>query len=504
MIDESEFLELATVFGLVGRNVRKYVAPQRLRQVANNCRYPNINFGLRQYFGMTLHTAGAPLSWLMLGYLNAYGYQEIQGAGSLQIAYGLEYPIGRDDLQIFYFNGSEFGQCTPGGVVFTDGLWLDTLIPKGAQFKLWTYIYSTASGIPGSYSGPQPFVNGAATYGLAIQSGSNTTSIDYFLQNTTAAQRNALANNSTANGNVQITPMCILSDANVRAFGLWGDSRSAGQSAATPWNFDYVSDTSLKQCALERVFGDLAPWINFSASSDSMGNMTTSGGARRNEFLKFVTDVVNGLGTNDIDGAASDAALQALDAAFASLKYVAGKNLWGTTLPPKASASTDQFITTANQTASAGATRRLNLNTWRKTASIYTKGVIDYAPVVSDSGTSLWTARGVATTGAMTVGSNSVALGSAVATAAMAGKTAYVTGAGTSAAALIARIQYVNASTITLVDAVTGAAVNCVTAVSGVVVYLNCREFTTDGIHETQYAGMLYETNLKPVAAALF
>lgn len=476
--------------------------PTNLKQVANNCRYPNINFGLRQYFGMSIHKAGTNLSWLKLGFLNAYSYQEIQGASTLQIAWGLEYPIGNDTLQMFTFGGSAFGSVSPGQSIYTDGLYLTSMIPTGASFKLWMYVYSTASGIPGSYSGPQPFTNGTATYGLAIQSGANTTAINYFFTTSTAAQRNALANNGTPNQNVQITPICILSNTNNRAFGFIGDSRSAGQSATTPWNFDYVSDTSLKQCALERVFGDLAPWINLSASSDSLGNFTVAGGSRRAEFLQYVTDVVNGLGTNDVDGAANDAALQTLDNSFAALKNVAGKNLWGITLPPKASASTNQFLDVAGQTASAGATRRLNFNTWRKTAPIYTKGVVDYAPVVTDSGSNLWKANGRQFTASITSGASQVT-GSGF-SAANDGKTIVIVGAGASGAALIARQQYVNATTINLVDAVTGALVTASTTVTSGTGYENCREYTTDGIHETQFAGIQYETNLKPVAQAMF
>ncbi|MCI1005216.1 hypothetical protein [Herbaspirillum sp. C7C8] len=501
-------MAINAVLGPDGWTVAPIVDPRKidvsmLRQVSNNCRYPNILFGLRQFFGMSIHKAGADMYGARIGYVNYYGQQEVQGAGTIQIAWALEYPIGRDDLQIFTTDGSEFGAAGPGGETITDWLTFDRVIPKGSDYKLFPFIYSSASGIPGCYSGPQPFVNGASTYGLAIQSGSATTALNYLFNQTTSAQRAALANNGTITSNVQVVPMCILSNTTNKALAICGDSRFAGQNSASPYNFDYVSDASLKQCAGERVFGECAPWINLAASGDSLGNFTVSGGSRRHQFMKFCTDIVNGYGTNDIDGAASDAALQALDTAFASLKYVAGKRLWGVTLPPKGTSS-NQMIDLAGQTPSVGDTRRLNLNAWRKSADIYTGGVLDYAAVVSDAATGKFKANGVATTGTMTVGSNSVALGAAVATAEMAGKTAYVTGAGTSAAALIARIQYVDASTIALVDAVTGLAVNCATAVSGVVVYLNCREYSADYLHETQFACQQYEAVLKPVALALF
>lgn len=491
----------ASLLGLTGPNTRRYVPPKRLRQVANNCRYPNTSLGLRQYFGMSKHIAGADLGWLTLGHYNAYGYQEIQGAGTLHMMWGLECPVGRDDLQFFYYNNSEFGQNAPGGVLFSDGLWLDQVIPKGAAFKLWTYIYSTASGIPGSFSGPQPFTNGAATHGLAVQSGSSTTNIDYFLTNSTSAQRNALVNNGTITQNVQVTPMCILSDADVRAFGFWGDSRSAGQSSLSPFNFDYVSDASLKQCVLERVFGDLAPWINFSASQDSMANMTVSGGGRRNEFLKFVTDVVNGLGTNDIDSAASDAVMQAYDATFASMRNIAGKRLWGVTIPPKTT-STNQFIDAAGQTVSTGNARRVTHNAYRKNAAMYGGRVIDFDSVADPTASGKYQGNGRVFSATIASGSNVVS-GSGF-LASENGKTIAINGAGASGAVLVGRQVYVDANTINLVDAVTGLAVTASTAVTGAVAYANCRENTADGTHETQALCKAYEAALKPVAAALY
>lgn len=477
----------------------------KLRHVGTHCRYPNISGAVRQWCSASMHYAFEDISWFRLAFANYFGQNETAGAGNLRVTTGLEYPVNRDDLQFIEYQGGVVGTGPSGADIFSDGFQPDTIIRAGTWYKLWHFHENPTAGIPFHFGGPQPWTNNAAN-GLSIISGTAGGLINYLMFTATAAERNALVN-TDASSNQMISPLAILTSSKSKSIGILGDSRTAIQSSAAPVNFDYVSDASLLQGAGERVFGPLGPWMNLSASGDSAYNFTTGGlGVRRANYLRFVTDVVNLYGTNDFGSQADLAAMQALDLKIKNLATVRGKRFWGGTIVPKTT-STDQFLTLAGQTVTAKESLRKAVNAWRLSAAdVYDGGVIDYAGQVEDTATGTWkvSAAGSQVTGNMTVGSNTFAAGVDVFSPSHNGQVIYVTGAGASSAALIGRMVYVNSKQVNIVNAITGAAVNCATAVTAAVTYVDCRKFSADGTHETQVTGKLYSANLAPVAAAAF
>ncbi|MRT27628.1 hypothetical protein [Herbaspirillum sp. CAH-3] len=473
----------------------------KLRHVGTHCRYPNVLGAVREWFGFSVHYAPVDIPWFLLGWTNYWGYNETANTGSLQITTGLEYPLNRDDLQIVEYRGAHVGTGVGGADIFSDGMRPDTVIRAGTWYGLWHFHANPNAGIPFNYGGPQPWANNAAN-GLSIITGTVGNVINHLMFTATAVERRALVN-TDATSNQHITPMCILTDSDVRSFGLLTDSRGAGMASASPYNFDYVSDASLLQCAAERVFGPLGPWMNLGAVSDGAGNFIGGYGGRRHNFLRFVTDVFNGYGTNDFSGAADSASLIALDAKVKSLSNIRGKKFWGGTIPPRTT-STDESTTLANQTVTAADQRRRDLNAYRLSQpAIYDGGVLDFASVVEDPVTHVWKANGIQTTGAINSGSNVFTATAAVFLPAHTGKTIYIAGAGASAAALVARMVYVSPTIVNLVNAITGAAVNAGTSVAAATTYVNCREWSADRIHETQFACQQYAAQLGPAAAAM-
>ncbi|MDR9846993.1 hypothetical protein [Herbaspirillum huttiense] len=461
------------------------VPVSKLRQNSTHCRYANILGGVKEWFGYSLHQAQDDLSWSRVGFTNYVGKDEVFNTGTLALMTGLEYPVGRDDLQMYSYQGTLMGSTPGGGDILSDQLIYDTVIPKGAWYKLWHFHQST-TGIPFFYNGPQPFTNDNR-YGLSIISGTVGSLINYLASTSTAAERMALANTNAAS-NQMIAPICIVSDTKVRSIGILGDSRTSGQAANAPFLFDYASDATLNACIGERLYGPMGAWINLAASGDSATSFTGGNGGRRANYLNYVTDVVNGFGTNDFQGAVDSASLIALDAKLKNMAQVRKKKFWGITVPPKTT-STDQWSTLANQTVVAGEQRRLDLNSYRRSRpAIYDGGILDSALGVEDSATGKWKVSPNAhtVTGSMTVGSNSFAASSGTFSNLDTGKTIVVLGAGASAGVLAGNMVYVDDTHVNIVDAVTGAAVNATTAVTNGTAYAICREFTGDGIHETQ------------------
>lgn len=471
-----------------------------LRQNSTHCRYPNVLGNVREWFGYSLHLAKDDLTWSRVGFANYTAFQEIFNTGALQVTTGLEFPLGRDDLQMYSYQGGFVGSGPAGADIMSDALVYDTKIPKGSWYKLWHFHQNLAGGIPFASNGPQPWTNDAS-HGLDILSGTLGTAINYFMFTATAAERAALAN-TDASSNNKVVPMCIVSDTKVRSWGYLGDSRASGQGSAPSYLFDYVSDASLNACAAERIYGPLGAWINLSATQDSATSFLSGSGGRRSNYLNYVTDVVNLFGTNDFGVTADVPSTIALDAKIANLAQVRGKKFWGGTIPPKTT-STDQWLTLANQTVTAKEVNRLGLNTYRRgLPAIYTGGVIDFASIVEDAPTGKWNvAAGARTlTGAMTVGSNVFTAATGAFSAADNGKRIIVTGAAASAGLLAAQMVYVDATHVNLIDAVKGTPVNAATAVTVATTYVQCREFTADGTHETQFSGKAYQAALVATA----
>jgi hypothetical protein len=220
-------------------------------------------------------------------------------------------------------------------------------------------------------------------------------------------------------------------------------------------------------------------------------------------YMKYVTDVVDLYGTNDTGQA--QATLLAFPAQLKALPLVVGKKFWGITIPPNTT-STDYFATLAGQTVGANEANRLAKNAAARVTPHPTyDGVLDVAAAVEDSGTGKWkvSPQGRSITGTMSVGSNILTAATGTFTAADGGQDVVVVGAGAAGAILTGMLVYTDATHATIVDRLTGAVVNCATAVTGAVTVVGARRYTGDGVHETQYACLQTETLYGATASAM-
>lgn len=495
---------------IVGLAPNAVTTSSSLRYVATPNRFPSIMGGLRQVFSMVLCTATESLRGLQLVYAN-YGslLEAAATTGTMYIQVGIEYPIGTDTLQMFSWNsGNGIGSVPGGSDAVSDYLRFLSIIPAGAQFRLFNWAGCSTNSIPLCTNGNAPAVFSNQD-GFLVQSGTAGTSINYLqLTSTSAARMSVTATDNTSA--LYFGPTAMIANTNRRTFLFIGDSRSAGQnfSSGNFYQYDYANDSTGVACAAERVFGNQGyAWGNVAISSDRMaiflGQVTgTGGGGRRMNYSKFSTDIVNLYGTNDLGSGLPACTL--LETQFFNTSLVQGKRIWGVTLPPTATTSTDNYATSSGQTVGSTNATRLSLNSQRLADIRYTGGVIDYNSVAEDPlNPGKWnvasSARVVSV--AMSVGSN-IITGTGFITA-DGGFDVLIPGAGAAAANLRAMAVYVSPTQLNLVNRITGVAVNASTAVTAASATIQAFGYTGDGIHETQYLGKSYQSILAPQVAAM-
>lgn len=490
-----------------------------LRQVANNCRFPDTLNGIKQAFCESQHKAGQTITELYVEFINIRGYQEIIGRSTINLVTAIEYPIRSGNIQFFtYGNGQIYGVMGPGEVIRSDKLSLNYSIPKGSDFSLWHYhicnnttnwydpVDGVNTGVPvsfGSVSGK--YTDGSK--GKSIYSGGSQPYTNFLFQKTITEMHNLLSGGAS-NGVItpsqygtSIFPAAIIanpsSDYSGNATLIIGDERSNGGLGNTLHS--PVFDSTLAIGIAENAFcRDGRPFINVSNQTNGLttcfGTGVASSGmfAKRFLFAKYVDEIVNALGTEDITTATSSDAARDLDLLLLNHPLFAGKKFHAMTLPYRITASTDYFTTLTGQTAHANNANIDYINAYRMTDPDNKYDIVyDINSVLCDSTTKKWKIGPRARTiqGSMTSGSNVVNITSGTLDVADDMIKVVVAGAGASGAAIAGRLQYVSPTQGLLLNInssqeSTGVALNATTSITSQSVYMDARYYTNDGKNE--------------------
>lgn len=254
-------------------------------------------------------------------------------------------------------------------------------------------------------------------------------------------------------------------------------------------------------------------WVNIARASELASGFSGTARRQRMPLAAGCSHAVVEYGVNDFNGGASLATIQASLLDIWNDYAARRLRVYQTTITPVAT-STDGWLTTGNQTPSAGNAVRVNLNAWIRagapidpntkaavavgtsgaliagaaghplaTCPAYPLGYIEAADSVEsarDSGKWKTPERTVADA-AITSGSATLTSATAAFTSADVGKSVRVAGAGAAGAALSTTIASVtNATTVVLTGAPAGTTVSGASLAIGV--------YTADGTHPTSTA----------------
>lgn len=464
-----------------------------LRQVATNCRFPEIYATLRQILCESQHFAAQTIDSLMVEFCNFATNSELVKSSPLSVFTALQYPVGNGPIYIFgYHGGSSYGMIQPGGILRSDRLALPVKIPKGEKFSLWHHhsVPTTADGIPMAKGSPT--VKFGNTCGRTLTAnGSSYPQINYIMSKLPSFLTNLTS--TLADAEDMIVPTSIIAnpadDYDFNARAIIADSRSASATALP-------TDERLLNGLAERIFcGDGRGFINLACNSESFFNDFDTSQMyfqRRSHFLRYCDEIVNLLGTNNLSYYTDLATARAMELKLLDNPFIAGKKLITGTIPYKATSSSDYYTTTANQVMDANSSKADFLNEYRLTNpdGLYYE-VKDIAALVSDRVAKKWkvgpNARKVTAT--VTAGSNVIDVPSGNLTPQnIVGGTAIIL-AGTGGAAQAGILQYVSPTQLQIfgrnkIGESTGVAVNAI--ISGNVdLYIDARHYSGDGIHDS-------------------
>lgn len=487
--DEDKPISQATLAALENR-ISILTPDTTLRQIASNCRYPEIFSTVRQLFCESQHRAGQTIESLMVEFCNFATNTEQVKASNLTVFTALEYPILSGNIHIIgYHNGQMIGTCVNGGIIKSDRLRLPFEIPKGDWFSLWHHhtVFNNTDGVPTVKGLPSSkFGN---TRGRCVIGGGSYPQLNYIMSKLNGVLP-GLAN-TVVDGDDFITPTSIIEnpaddyDNNSRA--IIGDSQSAAATCLP-------TDDRLLNGLAERIFcGDGRPFINLACNSESIYNDFNSLQMyfqRRSHFLRYCDEIVNALLTNDDSRYTSLSAASTLELALLDNRFIAGKKIYSMTAPYKATSSTDYYTSLSGQTMSANNANYDILNEYRLTNSdgLYEE-VVDVASVVCDSTTKKWkphprarieTASISATTNVINVPANTLAPEDNNLPAIML--------SGTSSGVQFGLLTYVSPGQATFwamnkIRERTGSALNAVVTVTNGNLYIGARYNVADGIH---------------------
>lgn len=266
---------------------------------------------------------------------------ETDASAPLTVTDMIEFPIGQKLSQ------QVTSTAQPGAEAINDMGPL--VIPKGALFRVW----SLRVGPLVNYATLQ--VSGAtAAYGHQLRFAADTSA-------TALPTQPGQAVSTPSNGNLY-APV-VLDETFARSVVLLDDSHGIGQG-----------DTPLltgQAGPFERFYDASIPVLNLSTGGASAASLLVQGNfTRRLRLLAYGTDIDLGLGGNDItNGRTAPQIIGDLKAIRDMIP--AGKKVFTATELPK-TASSDLFVTVANQTVTAGEADRLALNDFKRS------GYFDY------------------------------------------------------------------------------------------------------------------------------
>lgn len=474
-----------------------------LRQIANNCRFPEVFSTVRQLFTESQHQAGQTIDSLMVEFCNFATNSEQVKASALTVFTAIEYPILSGNIFIFgYHNGQMIGTVPGGGIIRSDRLRLPFKIPKTDWFSLWHHhtVFNNSDGIP-TVKG-LPSTKFANTKGRSVIGGGSYPQLNYIMSKLNGVLP-GLAN-TVVDSDDFITPTAIIEnpadDYDFNARGIIGDSRSASATCLP-------TDARLLNGLAERLFcGDGRPFINFACNNESEFNdfdPTTMYFQRRSHFLRYVDEIVNALGTNDSTRFTSPAVTRALELKLLENRFIAGKKIYSLTVPYKASGSNDYYTSLGGQTMDANNANYDYLNDYRLTNpdGLYEE-VKDCASIVCDKVAKKWKIGSRARVEVASIAAGTNIINVPAGTLALADNNVpAVMLAGTGNAALFGLLTYVSPTQATWwalnkIREATGAPLNAVVTVNNGSLYVDARHYTGDGIHDTPPAVLEQEAAL--------
>jgi hypothetical protein len=333
---------------------------QTVRNIATRCRqnYQTVASvqamkSKSQHTNMGDHILAADGVQIVVGNWYANNTGEFSGPATSTEMISIEYPQGVYKLSTF--GGNQSTTCAAGSNVTTDAIKL--AIPKGATF--WVHRWQTfpsAVSIPVSANAVTISTFDVATQYSAAQLAALTVDPRSFLTGMTAS-------GGTAGGAWTMYPLAVLGKSSVPSVIGYGDSRMSGRSDAqstltTAADFGYFG-----MGEVFRSIGHLLPYTNCGCETDTIQQFNAFPTFRSN-LAQYHTHVHFEYGVNDLTAGRTAAVIQAaLQAGYALFPT---KKISQSTIPP-VTASTDTWLTLANQTTAGTNPQRVILNNWIRT-----------------------------------------------------------------------------------------------------------------------------------------
>jgi lysophospholipase L1-like esterase len=305
----------------------------------------------------TLQTVRFNASAFRFTYANIYNNAGVDAPGpstitvkaSVRMTGGLNFPV--------WFNGRRAVTIEPGAVVTSDPLGIN--IAKGATFFIQTHVSTT--------------VGGQIPFGIKTRSGDSEGK----------AGGDQVGSGLTASASRCFSPIMVTAvpatplDSPV-ILGL-GDSNMAG--------YNDIVGTGDSNGVIRRAFDGVLSYVNVGVSSASVGTNDT---LVELQYRMNVADTVQAHaaliieGTNDIQGGASLATMQARYANLWALLAQRGLPIYQCTVPPWTTSS-DSWATVGNQTVSAYEATRVLVNDWLRTVPSPVTHIFDLADAVESA-----------------------------------------------------------------------------------------------------------------------
>lgn len=334
-------------------------------QLATRSKTPNntATFGATtQLMSRSRHIARAPIKSaaivLPTWYFKHSTLVEVALGGSATVTASFEYPAGT--FTQITFGGQVSGTISDNSNGVSD--FVSVNIPAGDAFFVRIY-WTSANGAV--YIDP-----GAVGAGSSLtQWGRDETNGERFRWAASGITDQTMSGSITSNNNSNgFCPVAVIGQTTTPSIYLCGDSRVEGLT-------DYFNDASTDMGMLARCVGPYYPYINGGQTSQTTQDFLNSN-ARQLELAAYCSHKICELGINDLTGTGYSSFLARQQQVF---DLLGRKKLYGVTFPPKTT-STDNFVTTANQTVSANNADRITYNNSVRAGSISgLSGYFDFA-----------------------------------------------------------------------------------------------------------------------------
>lgn len=333
--------------------------------VAGQCQVPtNFNATNKQVQCRTRHIVRDDISELQLVFANFYvpaASVETGSGADMSVTASVEYPAGIYNQ--VRFGGSASGTIPNGGIIVSDALAVP--IPEGAEIFVITFAGGSAGIVyENNTTGKLDYRNGEgiqlAASGLADQTmGGFAAGFDFVNR---------------------YGPVAIIGQTKYRSWCLLGDSRTYGQG-------DVLNDRSGDIGELARAIGAKYAYSKLCVPGDSAVEFVASNTQRR-LIAQYASDILIPFGINDLFTGRTSTQIAADLVTIAS--YFPTHRKWTQTVVPTTT-STDNWLTTANQTIGISPSNLSAMNTARRAVPASFAGCFEVADqVMSDRNSSLW------------------------------------------------------------------------------------------------------------------